>query len=126
MFCRYNFDPVMRSRLWWYNFDPVMRSRLGWCIEWLQANFLVLDDIMDESHTNRENFMTGYQLVFYRENLTLGCSHSRFGSLSAIREMEGAYRECAVKETSTLWTYIIKVYYLRTGLDRSIWTCTNP
>ncbi|KAJ0935945.1 putative transferase [Helianthus annuus] len=103
-----------------------MRSRLGWCIEWLQANFLVLDDIMDESHTNRENFMTGYQLVFYRENLTLGCSHSRFGSLSAIREMEGAYRECAVKETSTLWTYIIKVYYLRTGLDRSIWTCTNP
>ncbi|KAM0026614.1 putative transferase [Helianthus debilis subsp. tardiflorus] len=99
---KYNFDPVMRSRLWWYNFDPVMRSRLGWCIEWLQANFLVLDDIMDESHTNR------------------------VGSLSAIREMEGAYRECAVKETSTLWMYIIKVYYLRTGLDRSIWTCTNP
>ncbi|MFS7942488.1 putative DNA helicase [Helianthus anomalus] len=91
----YNFDPVMRSRLWWYNFDRVMRSRLGWCIEWLQANFLVLDDIMDESHTNRENFMTGYQLVFSRENLTLGCSHSRFGSLSAIREMEGTYRECA-------------------------------
>ncbi|MFS8022321.1 putative transferase [Helianthus anomalus] len=67
----------MRNRLWWYNFDPVMRSRLGWCIEWLQANFLVLDDIMDESRTHREKFMTGYQLVFYRENLTLGCSHSR-------------------------------------------------
>ncbi|XP_022023378.2 uncharacterized protein LOC110923607 [Helianthus annuus] len=75
---RYNFDPVMRCRLWWYNFDPVMRSRLGWCIEWLQANFLVLDDIMNESHTHTENFMTGYQLVFYRENLTLGCSHSRY------------------------------------------------
>ncbi|KAJ0511638.1 putative transferase [Helianthus annuus] len=102
MFCRYNFGPVMRSRLWWYNFDPVMRNRLGWCIEWLQANFLVLDDIMDESHTRRVR------------------------SLSAIREMEGACRESAVKETSAPWTYILKVYYLKTGLDQSIWTCTNP
>uniref|UniRef100_A0A7C8ZUK5 (2E,6E)-farnesyl diphosphate synthase n=1 Tax=Opuntia streptacantha TaxID=393608 RepID=A0A7C8ZUK5_OPUST len=28
-------------------------SVLGWCIEWLQAYFLVLDDVMDNSHTRR-------------------------------------------------------------------------
>nr|GMC53212.1 farnesyl diphosphate synthase [Ipomoea batatas] len=30
-----------------------LASVLGWCIEWLQAYFLILDDIMDNSHTRR-------------------------------------------------------------------------
>ncbi|XP_050211440.1 farnesyl pyrophosphate synthase 1-like [Mercurialis annua] len=30
-----------------------LASALGWCIEWLQAYFFVLDDIMDDSHTIR-------------------------------------------------------------------------
>ncbi|TXG58305.1 hypothetical protein EZV62_016134 [Acer yangbiense] len=30
-----------------------LASALGWCIEWLQAYFIVLDDIMDGSHTRR-------------------------------------------------------------------------
>lgn len=28
-------------------------AALGWCVEWLQAFFLVADDIMDQSHTRR-------------------------------------------------------------------------
>jgi farnesyl diphosphate synthase len=28
-------------------------ATLGWCVEWLQAMFLVMDDIMDESETRR-------------------------------------------------------------------------
>ncbi|CAA0815446.1 Farnesyl pyrophosphate synthase 2 [Striga hermonthica] len=33
--------------------EEFLASALGWCIEWLQAYFLVLDDIMDNSHTRR-------------------------------------------------------------------------
>lgn len=33
--------------------EVFLASALGWCIEWLQAYFLVLDDIMDNAHTRR-------------------------------------------------------------------------
>ncbi|XP_062169799.1 farnesyl pyrophosphate synthase [Alnus glutinosa] len=35
------------------NDEVFLASALGWCIEWLQAYFLVLDDIMDNSVTRR-------------------------------------------------------------------------
>ncbi|XP_017698872.2 farnesyl pyrophosphate synthase-like isoform X2 [Phoenix dactylifera] len=33
--------------------EVFLACALGWCIEWFQAYFLVLDDIMDNSHTRR-------------------------------------------------------------------------
>jgi len=33
--------------------DEFLAMAVGWCIEWLQAYFLVADDIMDESITRR-------------------------------------------------------------------------
>ncbi|XP_058208910.1 farnesyl pyrophosphate synthase isoform X3 [Rhododendron vialii] len=33
--------------------EVFLACALGWCVEWLQAYFLVLDDMMDNSHTRR-------------------------------------------------------------------------
>ncbi|MFS8018758.1 hypothetical protein Hanom_Chr15g01395811 [Helianthus anomalus] len=43
------------------------------------------------------------------------------------RNGRSLWRKCGQSNFSPPppWTYIIKVYYLRTRLYRSIWTCTN-
>ncbi|KAI3834502.1 hypothetical protein MKX03_011962 [Papaver bracteatum] len=46
-----------------------LASVLGWCIEWLQAYFLVLDDIMDNSHTRRG------QPCWFRVEKVFTCNH---------------------------------------------------
>lgn len=35
------------------NKQRIQAAALGWCIEWLQAFFLVADDVMDDSVTRR-------------------------------------------------------------------------
>eukprot|EP00756_Hemistasia_phaeocysticola_P006864 Hpha_TRINITY_DN14027_c0_g1::TRINITY_DN14027_c0_g1_i1::g.43986::m.43986/K00787/FDPS; farnesyl diphosphate synthase len=48
------------------NADVVRFAVLGWCVEWIQASFLVLDDIMDDSTTRR-----GQPCWFRREEVGL-------------------------------------------------------
>jgi len=61
---------------------------LGWCIEWLQAFFLVADDLMDDSTTRRG------QLCWYKrkEVGTVACNDSIFLEASIYRILKNHFR----------------------------------
>jgi len=50
--------------------DARLAMVLGWCIEWLQAFFLVADDLMDQSHTRR-----GHPCWFRRPEVGLNAAN---------------------------------------------------
>ncbi|XP_021355012.1 farnesyl pyrophosphate synthase-like isoform X2 [Mizuhopecten yessoensis] len=83
---------------------------LGWCVEWLQAFFLVADDVMDKSITHRGKpcwyKKEGVGLIaindsFYMENCVYAILKRHFKQEDYYTDIVDLFHEAGIKDTAT-------------------------